>query len=173
MARPKKGFEKCNRFPPSLHRRNLHLQKDSKAINAKERVQELVNDEEKFYRSLFLYINRVRIPPIVDFQRASIADLNKALYTLVNLKQSIEERMTICSLHIAFLTNKVGQLKNSTSIDGLTINDLTVLVTRMKDFLILFRQLFSIFKRKLNMVIENIKLTRSMMFKARYYESGN
>jgi D-hexose-6-phosphate mutarotase len=164
LARPKKGFEKP-KWPPVLARRSSWMEQVSTATTAKERVKLLLRDEEKYYSVFYKFLDKLKIPPLPNFQLRTDLELSDEMLKLTKLKQMTETYSSKCLLHVAFLTNKVGDLKHVAGIEGLHITEVSSLMSRMRDYLVLFKYLSKVFADRLDSITENIKIVKSMIGK--------
>ena len=164
---------RIHKFPRPLWRRSDYLDRDSRSNTPRERITELVRDEERYYNSLSNHLNKIIIPEIPP-QTITMDEITTQLLDLMKLKHNIENCSIDCSNHISFLSKKISDLRHvlPSELPGVNPNEVATLISRLKDFLALFYRLFGVSKAKVSIVSDNLKVMRSMEMRYKVLKRG-
>lgn len=134
---------------PFLQRRTKFLEDSSTITTVREKIIELLHDEDKHYNILYRHVNTKVFP-------LEITD-NETYKASVEAKRFLSKRYMQCAVHIVFLNNKVMSFKDSEVLPGLTITDMMLFLNNFKHWVSLFIQLQKILKEKMKLLDKNIE----------------
>jgi hypothetical protein len=151
-------------LPKILSRRSDWLDRDGIKHTAHERIKVLIEDEEKLYNITSRNLTGVKVPDIISLENSTLEQINLELLKLVKLKHKLENDAIECISHVSFLSKKIADLKHSTpsELPGITPGTISQLISRLKDYFSLFVRLQGIFKSKISMINDNMRVTRTM-----------
>jgi hypothetical protein len=140
------------------------------ATTIQERFKELLVDEEKYYWIVNDRLTNMKIPKLINFgDGVTIDDINREELKLIKLKHTLNDELINCFEHTAFLAKKVSALQHASTLDlpGVSATELSIFVSKLKDYLSLFNRLSTMYKSKIGMVNDNMRLVKTLGYKFR------
>lgn len=151
-----------HKFPEFLKRGSYHLNRASKSKTVAERVEELVKDEARFFRSVSTYISRVSIPPRKGNSDNDPSPPTEELGALFDLKQRIDAKIGKIMLRIVYINRKRMDMKSTplSSMPDVPPYRIAGIINILEGYEKQYSSLLKVYHLKVRVLRDNIKALR-------------
>ena len=149
-------------IPKILDRASYYLNKASKCQTIRERLEELIADEGRYYRGAVRYIKQTVVPGVDWKPLDAQAAMEDLLAKLMILKYDLEKRISKLDLHIVSLNNLITDMRLTPYLSWPDVHSATITSTidRLRAYDSMFRRIRNVYRDKLSAVKESVRLLK-------------